>query len=172
MTASGMERRCSQQYPASSGVPRSKGARHASQVQRSAVLGIDIGKNVFHLIGLDNKGAIVLRPKAVARAARSTACQHATLAIHAAAGNPTSSTKPTNGPTRFRAASWKSKPDRRKRDLDNIAGKAVLDVLVAHHVIADNSMVVAMSSSWDTNVTPSTIRVTVAPALVMACAKS
>jgi hypothetical protein len=30
--ASGMDRRCSQQYPASSGVPRSKGARHASQV--------------------------------------------------------------------------------------------------------------------------------------------
>ena len=28
-----------------------------------AVLGIDIGKNVFHLIGLDNKGAIVLRQK-------------------------------------------------------------------------------------------------------------
>ena len=63
------------------------------------------------------------------------------------------------------------KPDRRKRDLDNIAGKAVLDLLVAHHVIADDSMV-AMSSSWDTNVTPGTIRVTVEPALVMACVKA
>ena len=28
-----------------------------------AVLGIDIGKNVFHLIGLDKRGAIVLRHK-------------------------------------------------------------------------------------------------------------
>jgi hypothetical protein len=28
-----------------------------------AVLGIDIGKNVFHLIGLDKRGAIVLRQK-------------------------------------------------------------------------------------------------------------
>ena len=28
-----------------------------------AVLGIDIGKNVFHLIGLDKRGSIVLRQK-------------------------------------------------------------------------------------------------------------
>jgi transposase len=27
------------------------------------VIGIDIGKNTFHLIGLDNRGAIVLRQK-------------------------------------------------------------------------------------------------------------
>jgi hypothetical protein len=26
-----------------------------------AVIGIDIGKNVFHLIGLDSRGAIVLK---------------------------------------------------------------------------------------------------------------
>jgi hypothetical protein len=28
-----------------------------------AVLGIDIGKNTFHLVGLNKRGAIVLRPK-------------------------------------------------------------------------------------------------------------
>ncbi len=28
-----------------------------------AVIGIDIGKNSFHLIGLDDRGAIVLRQK-------------------------------------------------------------------------------------------------------------
>ena len=28
-----------------------------------AVIGIDIGKNSFHLVGLDRKGAIVLRQK-------------------------------------------------------------------------------------------------------------
>ena len=28
-----------------------------------AVIGIDIGKNSFHVIGLDNRGAIVLRQK-------------------------------------------------------------------------------------------------------------
>jgi len=28
-----------------------------------ATLGIDIGKNLFHLIGLDRRGAIVLRQK-------------------------------------------------------------------------------------------------------------
>jgi transposase len=28
-----------------------------------ATIGIDIGKNTFHLIGLDRKGAIVLRRK-------------------------------------------------------------------------------------------------------------
>ena len=28
-----------------------------------AVIGIDIGKNSFHMVGLDNRGAIVLRQK-------------------------------------------------------------------------------------------------------------
>jgi transposase len=28
-----------------------------------AVIGIDIGKNVFHLIGLDKRGAIILKSK-------------------------------------------------------------------------------------------------------------
>ena len=28
-----------------------------------AVIGIDIGKNSFHIVGLDNRGAIVLRQK-------------------------------------------------------------------------------------------------------------
>ena len=28
-----------------------------------AVVGIDIGKNSFHIVGLDNRGAIVLRQK-------------------------------------------------------------------------------------------------------------
>ena len=29
----------------------------------SATIGIDIGKNTFHLVGLDERGAIVLRQK-------------------------------------------------------------------------------------------------------------
>ena len=29
-----------------------------------AVIGIDIGKNCFHVVGLDSRGAIVLRQKA------------------------------------------------------------------------------------------------------------
>jgi transposase len=32
-------------------------------LQHVATLGIDIGKNSFHLIGLDARGAIVLRQK-------------------------------------------------------------------------------------------------------------
>jgi transposase len=31
--------------------------------QTAAVIGIDIGKNTFHIIGLDDRGAIVLRQK-------------------------------------------------------------------------------------------------------------
>ena len=31
-----------------------------------AVIGIDIGKNSFHIVGLDQRGAIVLRQKVVA----------------------------------------------------------------------------------------------------------
>jgi transposase len=46
------------------GAPKTK--EHAiSQNLNSAVavIGIDIGKNSFHLVGLDNRGAIVLRQK-------------------------------------------------------------------------------------------------------------
>ena len=38
----------------------SKAAKPSAQI---AVIGIDIGKNVFHLIGLDRSGAIVLKAK-------------------------------------------------------------------------------------------------------------
>jgi transposase len=38
-------------------------ARKTSSLEAVATIGIDIGKNTFHLIGLDNKGAIVLRQK-------------------------------------------------------------------------------------------------------------
>jgi hypothetical protein len=37
--------------------------RKTSIVEAVATIGIDIGKNTFHLIGLDKKGAIVLRQK-------------------------------------------------------------------------------------------------------------
>src|SRR2546430_1490149 len=35
----------------------------SNRLEAVATLGIDIGKNTFHLIGLDRKGAIVLRQK-------------------------------------------------------------------------------------------------------------
>ena len=38
-----------------------------------AVIGIDIGKNSFHVVGLDDRGALVLRQKVVAWSDRSTA---------------------------------------------------------------------------------------------------
>jgi hypothetical protein len=41
-------------------------------------IGIDTGKNTLHLIGLDDKGTIVLREK-VARTDRRSVCQCATL---------------------------------------------------------------------------------------------
>src|SRR6266478_7310267 len=37
--------------------------RKSNRLEAVATLGIDIGKNTFHLIGLDRKGAIVLRQK-------------------------------------------------------------------------------------------------------------
>ena len=58
-----MDRRCSPQYPASSGgltQARSLAMpRHYNDTV--AILGIDIGKNTFHLVGLNKRGAIVLR---------------------------------------------------------------------------------------------------------------
>src|SRR5262249_48833582 len=50
---------------AGSGLPES-GAFHATQHSRLeaiATIGINIGKNTFHLVGLDRNGAIVLRQK-------------------------------------------------------------------------------------------------------------
>src|SRR3954447_23189995 len=41
-----------------------------------AVIGIDIGKNSFHVVGLDGRGAIVLRQKWVAWSGRNTLCQY------------------------------------------------------------------------------------------------
>jgi crossover junction endodeoxyribonuclease RusA len=55
------------------------------------------------------------------------------------------------------------RPDRRRRDIDNL-GKAVLDLLVAHQVIADDSLVVSLASSWDTTITPGRVTVSIAPA--------
>ena len=41
-----------------------QGARHVPEPQqRNCVIGIDIGKNSFHVVGLDDRGAIVLRQK-------------------------------------------------------------------------------------------------------------
>lgn len=51
------------------------------------------------------------------------------------------------------------RPDRRRRDLDNIASKALLDLLVAHRVIEDDSMVVAINSSWSPDVAPGRVHV-------------
>src|SRR5207344_1833046 len=55
---------------APSSIPRRAGcpgAKEPAMPRKSkdtvAVLGIDIGKNVFHLVGLDKRGAIVLRQK-------------------------------------------------------------------------------------------------------------
>jgi hypothetical protein len=47
-------------------------------LSKTAVIGIDIGKNSFHVGGLDADGAIVLR-QVVARSGRSTAGQYAAL---------------------------------------------------------------------------------------------
>jgi transposase len=41
-----------------------QGARHAQELNAAiAVSGIDIGKNSFHIVGHDHRGAIVLRQK-------------------------------------------------------------------------------------------------------------
>jgi transposase len=42
-----------------------QGARYVSNTQKTAIalVGIDIGKNSFHIVGLDQRGAIVLRQK-------------------------------------------------------------------------------------------------------------
>ena len=46
---------------------------------KTAMAGVDIGKNSFHVVGLDQRGAIVLRQKVVARPSERTICQHAAM---------------------------------------------------------------------------------------------
>src|SRR5262249_61452794 len=44
--------------------PPTQGARHATKLKSTiAVIGIDIGKNSFRVVGHDKRGAIVLRQK-------------------------------------------------------------------------------------------------------------
>jgi len=63
MSANGMVRPCS--GPASSEAGkgrRRRGARYVTQVHAGiSGIGIDIGKNSFHVVGLDRRGQIVLR---------------------------------------------------------------------------------------------------------------
>src|ERR1700740_203862 len=43
---------------------KDKGARYVPELSSAVdVIGIDIGKNSFHVVGLDDRGAIVLRQK-------------------------------------------------------------------------------------------------------------
>ena len=46
---------------------------------KTAMAGVDIGKNSFHVVGLDQCGATVLRQKAVARPSGRTICRHAAV---------------------------------------------------------------------------------------------
>jgi Endodeoxyribonuclease RusA len=49
-------------------------------------------------------------------------------------------------------------PDHRRRDVDGLA-KGLLDLLVAHQVIVDDSLVASLSSKWDSAVPPGRVRV-------------
>jgi hypothetical protein len=51
-------------------------AKFSSEI---AVIGIHIGKNSFHIVGLDRRGAIVLRQKWSRGASKSTARQPAVM---------------------------------------------------------------------------------------------
>ena len=52
------------------------------------------------------------------------------------------------------------RPDRRRRDVDGLP-KAVLDLLQAHRVIENDSLVASLTSRWDSAVTPGRIVVEV-----------
>ena len=56
------------------------------------------------------------------------------------------------------------RPDRRKRDLDNVATKAIQDLLTAHQIIEDDSLVTSLAARWDDTITPGTVHVTLTPA--------
>jgi hypothetical protein len=60
----------------------SKDKKHAMSQNLNcavAVIGIDIGKNSFHVVGLNDRGAIVLRQKWSQGSNRGTGIQHAAV---------------------------------------------------------------------------------------------
>ena len=60
---------------------KDSGARHVSNTKiKDAVVGIDIGKNSFHVVGLDQRGAMVLRQKWSRVPSGSAVCQYAAAA--------------------------------------------------------------------------------------------
>ena len=65
MSANGMVRPCSAPPAIEAGKGRQRqGARHVPEFNKMiAVIGIDIGKNSFHAVGHDERGAIALRQK-------------------------------------------------------------------------------------------------------------
>jgi crossover junction endodeoxyribonuclease RusA len=52
------------------------------------------------------------------------------------------------------------RPDRRRRDVDNL-GKALLDLLTKHEVIQDDSCVVSITCGWDDDVAGGRVHVKV-----------
>jgi hypothetical protein len=54
-----------------------------------AILGIDIGKNTFHVVGLNKRGAIVLRQKLSRRSKRGLPAYHPASSAWKLASAPT-----------------------------------------------------------------------------------
>src|SRR5262245_19910597 len=66
MSENGMVRPCSRpsSKPSWQGAPKTKERAMSEKLNSEvAVIGIDIGKNSFHLVGQDQRGSIVLRQK-------------------------------------------------------------------------------------------------------------
>src|SRR6516225_3655347 len=81
-SANGMVRPCSWPLSARRLAGGTKRKEHAMSGKHNSVIaaiGIDIGKNSFHVVGLDCRGAIALRQKWVAWPGGSTPRQHAGL---------------------------------------------------------------------------------------------
>ena len=67
------------------------------------------------------------------------------------------------GPVKVSIAA--GRPDRRRRDIDNLS-KSLLDLLQVHRVIKDDSMVTSLAARWDEAIPAGTVRVTVEAAMV------
>lgn len=67
------------------------------------------------------------------------------------------------GPVKITVAVGRA--SRRRIDLDNICAKAILDLLVRHGVLEDDSKVTSLAARWDDAVSAGMVKVTVEPAL-------
>ena len=108
-------------------------SRKTTNLEAVATIGIDIGKNTFHLIGLDKKGRDRSPPEAVARPSWYSARQHAALPHRHGGVRRGASPEPATEGARPRCATdacWYVRPDSKGQKNDFRDAEAIAEAVL------------------------------------------